>query len=131
MFTALVKGLRQFLVHQPVRQVSVGREWPFPHSTPPLLFPGRRPAGRGSAPWVFADLAYRSSHERHDRPAAQHAEQIDDDRYESDGLRDAPGEEFDRDDVPVLQGEDTDRRKEGQEDDRLNVSHRCTAELRG
>src|SRR5579859_1171957 len=92
-------------------------------SSPPGFVSGRSPIACRSIPWVFRNTPERTSHERHDRPATQHPEEVDGDGQNGDRSRELPGPEIDRDLVRVLNGEDTDRSEEGQEDDGLNESH--------
>jgi hypothetical protein len=69
-------------------------------------------------------LAERSSHERQDGPAAQHAKDVNRDGQQRHRLRKVPGQEIDRDDTRVLGREDADCQQKSQEDKGLYVSHR-------
>src|SRR4051794_8471047 len=72
-----------------------------------------------------------ASHERHHRPAAHHAQEIDGHDHQGERCRDIPSHEADLDGLHVLYGEDRDGSQEGQEEDGLDDSHDLTYERRG
>jgi len=77
----------------------------------------------GSSPRAFSNPPQGTSHECHDRPAAQHPHEVRGDRQEGHGSRESPGPEMNRDDIRILNCKHTDRSEESQENDGLNESH--------
>src|SRR5579862_2033207 len=90
-------------------------------------FPAMSPTSAASMHWTLRDPSDRTPHEADHRPAAHHSQQIDDGNQERERACDAPVKILKRDDLAVLQGEDTDRCKKEQEDEKAKRTHRNTS----
>jgi hypothetical protein len=96
----------------------------------PLGFQGSDSKQQTSA-FTSIDVAIRRPAERtlqesKDRPAAQHAHQVNDTEQERQGAADAPVEKLGGDTFLVLHGENNKRRDNDYQDQKTKDTHRCT-----